>query len=164
MIDIYSKADYPSCELSNFAAHPFELDGIHIASMEGFLQSLKYMMVEKQKSVCCLSGEDARKAGKRKVLWKMTQTVYWRGKDIDLMSDELQMLLDRAYDAMYEQSVEFRKALLDSGNEMLGHSIGKKQMDRTILTEYHFVRRLEKLRARALEEYGYKDRKVENKI
>ena len=94
----------------------------------------------------------------------MTQTVYWRGKDIELLSDELQMLIDRAYDAMYEQSAEFRKALLDSGNEALGHSIGKKQMDRTILTEYHFVRRIEKLRARALEEYGHMDRKVENKI
>ena len=70
MIDIYSKADYPSCELSNFAEHPFELDGIHIASMEGFLQSLKYMMVEKQKCVCCLSDEDAKKAGKKRFYGK----------------------------------------------------------------------------------------------
>lgn len=48
MIDVYSKADYPSCELSNFAEHPFELDGRHIAFMESFLQSLKYMMAEKK--------------------------------------------------------------------------------------------------------------------
>lgn len=33
MIDIYSKADYPACELSNFAVHPFLMDGVEILSI-----------------------------------------------------------------------------------------------------------------------------------
>lgn len=51
MIDIYSKADYPACELSNFATHPFTLGGVEIQSMEEFLQSLKYMNQSKQQAV-----------------------------------------------------------------------------------------------------------------
>lgn len=42
MIDIYSNGAYLANELSNFAYHPFVLDGVHTNSMEGFLQSLKY--------------------------------------------------------------------------------------------------------------------------
>lgn len=38
-MDIRSGKDYPSSALSNFAPHPFEIDGVKCASMEGFLQS-----------------------------------------------------------------------------------------------------------------------------
>ena len=43
-MDIGSKNDYPSCALSNFAAHEFYIDGVRCASMEGFLQSLDRML------------------------------------------------------------------------------------------------------------------------
>ncbi|MCR5837195.1 MAG: hypothetical protein K6G88_11865 [Lachnospiraceae bacterium] len=152
MINIYSKADYPGNELSNFARHPFELDGVKIASMEGFLQALKYRNEENQKLVCSLSGEEAKRAGKYKFMWKMTQFLHWQGRDYELFSDNLQILIDRAYEAMYEQSEEFRKALVATGSEVLTYEIGIQQMDKTVLTEYHFVRRLEKLRIRALSE------------
>ncbi len=45
MIDIHSKGAYPSDALSNFAAYEFMVDGIPCASMEGFLQSLKFMRI-----------------------------------------------------------------------------------------------------------------------
>ena len=41
-MDIGSGNGYPSSALSNFAPHEFELDGVKCASMEGFLQSLKF--------------------------------------------------------------------------------------------------------------------------
>jgi len=41
-MNIGSGNGYPSSALSNFAAHPFVIDGVHCASMEGFLQSLKF--------------------------------------------------------------------------------------------------------------------------
>jgi hypothetical protein len=41
-MDIRSGKDYLASALSNFAPHPFVLDGVEIASMEGFLQSLKF--------------------------------------------------------------------------------------------------------------------------
>lgn len=153
MINIYYEATYPGCELSNLARHPFELDGIKIESMEGFLQSLKYFTEEKQKIVCKLSGEEARNMGKYKVLWKFNEMVNWRGRGYDLFSDELQQLIDRAYEAMYEQSEEFRSALVASGKEPLVYRIGEHQMNRAIITEYHLVRRLEKLRQNAIREF-----------
>lgn len=152
MIDIVSTGSWPSCELSNFSPHDFVLDGVNIRSMEGFLQALKYKSPSKQKKVCLLSGKEAKKAGKRKLWWRLTRRVYWNEKKYHLFSDDLQILIDRAYDAMYECSPDFRKALRESGKEELRHTIGKKRIDRTILTEYAFVQRLLKLREKALQE------------
>lgn len=148
MIDIYSKGEYPANSLSNFAEHPFTLDGMAIVSMEGFLQALKYRCPKKQAQICSLSGKQAKRAGKHKYLWRMTKTVFWNGQRLHLLSDELQLLIDRAYQAMYEQNPEFQQALLDTGGEELAHTIGKTRADKTILTEYQFVQHLYRLRCR----------------
>ena len=148
MIDIYSIGEYPANSLSNFAVHPFTLDGVAIASMEGFLQALKYRCPKKQTQICSLSGKEAKRAGKRKYLWRMTKTVFWNGQRLHLLSDELQILIDRAYQAMYEQNLEFQQALLDTKAEALAHTIGKTRADKTILTEYQFVQHLYRLRYR----------------
>ena len=52
--------------LSNFAPHAFIIDGIECASMEGFLQSLKFSNPEMQKQVCTLVGKAAKFKGKKK--------------------------------------------------------------------------------------------------
>lgn len=148
MIDIHSKAKYPSCELSNFAEHHFVLDGIQCNSIEGFLQSLKYMSSKNQLKVCLKVGTEAKSAGDKKRLWKITKKVYWQGKCMGLFSDELQTLIDRAYLACFEQCPEYRKALLDTANEKFSHSIGKTDARNTILTAYSFVKRIEMLRMR----------------
>ncbi len=53
-MDIGSGTGYPSASLSNFAPHAFVIDGVECASMEGFLQSLKFQDPEMQKHVCTL--------------------------------------------------------------------------------------------------------------
>lgn len=146
MIDIYSKGSAPGCELSNFAEHHFVLDGVEIRSMEGFLQSLKYKSPHMQKSVCLKVGKDAKLSGKHKYRWKLTRSVYWKGKRIHLWSDELQELIDRAYSSLYNQCPSFRQALAATKTDKLCHSRGKHYANHTILTEYHFIRRLEMLR------------------
>lgn len=55
-MDISSGTGYPASSLSNFAPHEFEIDGVKCASMEGFLQSLKFQNPEMQKYVCSLVG------------------------------------------------------------------------------------------------------------
>ena len=107
MIDIYSNGAYPANELSNFAYHLFVLDGGHINSMEGFLQSLKYRSSKKQRDISLLSGKEAKRAGRRKIFWKFAQTTFWQGKEMHLLSDELQMLIERTYDEMYQQNEAF---------------------------------------------------------
>jgi len=139
-MDIGSKQGYPASSLSNFAPHPFVIDGINCNSMEGFLQSLKFANPEMQKHVCTLVGLAAKFKGKPKKWWKH-QILYWQGQEIDRHSQEYQSLLDRAYDAL-SKNEGFKKALLATNDAVLTHSIGKNNASQTVLTEREFCSRL----------------------
>ena len=91
-MDIGSQNEYPSCALSNFAAHEFYLDGVRCASMEGFLQSLKCKNPEMQKHICSLIGIAAKRAGRERNDWKKRQKLYWQGKSYDRRSIFYQQL------------------------------------------------------------------------
>ena len=80
--------------LSNFFPHAFVIDGVSCASMEGFLQALKFDRVHVQEEVCTLVGKKAKFKGKKKK-WFKTQTLWWLGKEIPRSSQEYQKLLDR---------------------------------------------------------------------
>lgn len=136
-MDIGSGKKYPANALSNFSPHPFTFDGVECASMEGFLQSLKFKSPEMQVEVCKLVGKAAKFRGKDKKWWK-TQILYWKGKEIKRDSDEYQTLIFDAYNEMYQQSESFKKALLASGNAVLKHSIGKNNESETVLTTREF--------------------------
>ena len=145
-MDIGSGTKYPAGALSNFSPHPFEIDGVKCNSMEGWLQSLKFESVEMQEHVCTLVGIKAKSKGRKKK-WFKTQTLYWKGTPIKRDSEEYQQLLDRAYDALAENT-KFRKALLASGDAVLKHSIGKKNINETVLTRREFCSRLTAIRER----------------
>ena len=149
-MDIGSGNAYPSCALSNFAPHPFVIDGVECASMEGFLQSLKFKNADMQKEVCKLVGIAAKRRGREK-RWFTTQTLYWQGKEYKRDSQEYQDLLDRAYDALSENT-GFRKALLATGNATLTHNIGKTRITETVLTRQEFCSRLRAIRERLQKE------------
>ena len=101
-MDIGSGSGFPSGALSNFAPHPFVIDGVECNSMEGFLQSLKFSNSEMQKEVCKLVGIAATFKGKKKKWWR-TQSLYWQGIEIPRDSQEYQGLLDRAFDALAQK-------------------------------------------------------------
>jgi len=143
-MEIGSGNKYPSNSLSNFSPHPFVIDGVECNSMEGFLQSLKFKSPEMQVEVCKLVGYAAKKKGRNKN-WYQTQTLYWRGKEIKRNSQEYQDLLDRAYEALYENE-KFKKALWATNSARLTHSIGKSKINETVLTKSEFCSRLMKLR------------------
>ena len=143
-MDIGSGSGFPSATLSNFAPHPFVIDGVECNSMEGFLQSLKFSNPEMQKEVCKLVGKAAKFKGKKKKWWR-TQTLYWQGTEIPRDSEEYQKLLDRAFSALAQNS-GFRAALLATGNSVLTHSIGKTKITETVLTRQEFCSRLTKIR------------------
>ena len=145
-MEIGSGAGFPGDALSNFAPHPFIIDGVECASMEGFLQSLKFSNPDMQREVCKLVGKAAKFKGKPKK-WYRTQTLYWQGKEYKRDSEEYQELLDRAYDAL-SQNTGFQRALLATGNATLTHSIGKNKQSETVLTVKEFISRLYKIRAR----------------
>lgn len=136
---------YPGRNLSNFFPHPFTFRGIEIASMEGFLQGLKFKSPEMQREVFKLVGFAAKKKGAPKN-WQQSQTLWYQGHPIPRRSKVYQDLLDEAYDAMYEQNAAFRKALEDTHDATLTHSIGKTNESETVLTIREFINRLNRLR------------------
>ena len=143
-MDVGSKSGYPAGALSNFSPHPFIIDGVQCNSMEGFLQGLKFESKEMQEYVCSLVGYAAKKKGRNKN-WQEKQTLYWRGKPIKRDSDEYQDLLNRAYNAMFENT-KFKAALEASKGATLTHSIGKNKKSETVLTTQEFCSRLTYLR------------------
>lgn len=136
---------YPGRNLSNFFPHPFTFRGIEVASMEGFLQGLKFKSPEMQREVFKLVGFAAKKKGAPKN-WQQSQTLWFQGNPIPRRSDAYQAILDEAYDAMYEQNAAFRKALEDTHDATLTHSIGRTNESETVLTIREFISRLNKLR------------------
>lgn len=143
-MDIGSGNGFPSAALSNFAPHPFIIDGVLCNSMEGFLQSLKFKDIQMQEHVCLLVGKAAKFKGKKKKWWR-TQTLWWRGKEIKRESEEYQILLDRAFNAL-SKNESFKKALLATGNATFTHSMGKNDKTKTVLTSQEFCSRLYKIR------------------
>ena len=91
-------------------------------------------------------GKKAKFKGKKKKWWR-TQTLYWRGTPIKRDSKEYQELLDRAFDALSENT-SFQRALLATNNATLTHSIGKNKITETVLTRQEFCQRLTKIRER----------------
>lgn len=147
-MDIRSDSGYPSAALSNFAPHGFVIDDVECASMEGFLQSLKFSNPDMQKEVCKLVGRAAKSKGANKN-WQQRQTLYWQGKAYKRDSKEYQELLDRAYEALAQNS-SFQKALIATKGAKLTHSVGKKKQNETVLTAQEFVSRLNKIRAKLI--------------
>ena len=149
-MDISSKGKYPANALSNFSPHPFEIDGVECASMEGFLQSLKSKSPAIQELICSFVGIRAKKSGSRKK-WFRKQILHWQGEEFKRDSDEYQELLDRAFDALYENE-GFQRALRAAGDASFSHSIGRKNKAETVLTTSEFCSRITKLRDRLKEE------------
>lgn len=143
-MDIGSGKVYPCGTLSNFAPHPFVIDGVQCNSMEGFVQSLKFKDPEMQRYVCTLVGRQAKYKGKGKP-WYRDQTLYWQGVKYPRDSKEYQELLDRAYFEL-GKNPKFRKALEATRYSKLTHSIGKRKIKETVITERELCSRLENLR------------------
>lgn len=143
-MDIYSRNKYPAGALSNFAPHPFHIDGVLCNSMEGFLQSLKFSNPDMQVKVCQLVGIKAKSKGQRKHWWK-TQTLYWQGAKYDRESDAYDNLIMHAYNQLATNK-KFCKALLATNNATLTHSLGKRKKSETILTKTEFVSNLTRIR------------------
>ena len=148
VLDIGAKHGYPSSALSNFAAHKFIFDDVECNSMEGFLQSLKFDKPHIQVEVCKLVGVAAKNRGKdRNRNWKLANALWWKGTEFPRDSKEYQMLLDQAFLALARHSIEFRKALIETGTATLTHTIGKRSSMDTVLTQSEFCDRLKSLRA-----------------
>lgn len=95
--------------LSNLAPTPFELDGKHYESVEGFWQGLKFSEGSQQRDeIAKLSGVEAKKAGAE-------------GKKFQVSSDEHQELMRKAIKAKLEQNPHVLNLLLATRNKKIIH-------------------------------------------
>lgn len=147
-IDIHSKSPYPSGSLSNFAEHPYCLDGIPIKCQEGLLQSLK-VPPELQRTICTADARAAKEIGSTYNWQERGAIFHWNGRCFSRYSKEYQDFLKRSYDALVDQNDDFAKALLDSGHAILWHSIGKLSKKQTCLTTFEFIALLYRARRTA---------------
>ena len=144
-LDIKWNKPQPLNILSNYYPNEFVIDGVHCASMEGFLQSLKYRDPDEQVRICALTDTTAKAAGKKKKLWKLTGNLYWRGERYKRGSKKFDALRLRAYLALAENP-KFIKALEEVKGKPLTHSCGKWGKRRTVLTKREFLRYIDFIR------------------
>lgn len=148
VLDVHSQAAPPLDSLSNFAPHAFELDGVRIAGMEGFLQAIKFDRIDRQRETCCFTGLIAKCKGRRRTReWISAQTLWWAGVAYDRHGEAYQGLLTRAFLALSENP-NFQQALLATGDALLTHMIGSNDPRETVLTRIEFCSRLMWLRDR----------------
>lgn len=105
--------------LSNLTPTPFDLDGKHYESVEGFWQGLKFPEGSDQRNeIAKLSGVEAKKA--RRKAENSTEFEY-QGKKFQVGSDEHQELMKKAIKAKLEQNPHVLNLLLETGNKKITH-------------------------------------------
>lgn len=146
-MDVGGKNKYPGGKLSNFTAFKFTFDGVECASMEGLLQSFKFEKKDSQVATCLLTSFAAKKKGSgRNSYWKSKQTLWWNGVAYKRNSKEYQLVLNRAYNALFKNE-HFKKTLNDAGSKSIfTHKIGNNNKKETVLTESEFCKRLQHLK------------------
>lgn len=149
-VDINSRATGAAGRLSNYTTRRFVFDGVECGSIEGVLQGLKCPDIAAQRQICLLAGGWAKKAG-GEYDWQTAQTLYWQGKTYPRRSDAYAALLDRLYDAVYEQDEAFRSDLASLRGRKIDHRMGLTNPADTVLTRLEFVRQLQRLMEREKE-------------
>lgn len=143
-IDINSRASGAAGRLSNYTERRFFFDGVECGSIEGVLQSFKCPEPSAQRDICRLVGGWAKKAGGQ-YDWRQDQMLYWQGRAYPRRSEDYKKLLDRLYDAAFEQDAAFRADLDSLRGQKLDHHMGLTNPAETVLTRVEFVRQLQRL-------------------
>lgn len=149
VLNIGSKSDdWRARRLSNFSAVSFVLDGEKIASVEGFIQGIKFPeghLARQQafQSVGVVAKRFGKKA-KRKLVW-------WKKQAIPYGSLEHQELVERAIRAKFEQNSNAMKALLASEGMVLTHDLRHPDPPNTILPAEVFCDILTRIREEAIQ-------------
>lgn len=131
--------------LSNLERYTLFLDGVEYFSIEAFFACLRHWDANEKVKLAKTWGNVAHNLGHVNKYWMEVQRVNYIGNEIDRHSDEYNLLITRAYGALFENP-EFRNALEQSEGYELIHSIGKSNKKISLLTEQGFIAQLNRLR------------------
>jgi predicted NAD-dependent protein-ADP-ribosyltransferase YbiA (DUF1768 family) len=147
VLNIGSRSDdWRARRLSNFSADPFVLDGVWIASAEGFIQGIKFSEGHPIRQQAFQSvGAKAKRLGKnaeRKLVW-------WKEQAISYGSTEHRKLIERAIRAKFEQNHGAMEALLATQGMTIAHDLGRPESPNTSLPAEAFCDILTRIREEA---------------
>lgn len=142
--------DWRAKRLSNFSYDRFQLDGVEILSVEGFIQGIKFPENDPRREKAFYSwGVDAKRFGRkappeRKFVW-------WKGEAILYGSEKHHVLIEGAIRAKFEQNKGAMEALLETVGMTLTHNLGHPESPHTSLPAKVFCEILTRIRKENLE-------------
>jgi predicted NAD-dependent protein-ADP-ribosyltransferase YbiA (DUF1768 family) len=151
-LNIESKSpDWRARRLSNFSADPFSLDNTSLASVEGFIQGIKFPENdERRKKAFSSSGKEAKKIGEG----VQGEFVWWQGEAISFRSREHFGLIEKAIRAKFDQNPEAESALLATKGLDLIHELEEPESPTTSLPKEVFIEILTRIREEKLHPEG----------
>lgn len=129
--------------LSNLSSHSFFIDGEKMASVEGFIQGIKFPKVNHIRKQSFQSvGVDAKRLGKK----AECNFVWWKDKIIEYGSVEHHKLINKAICCKFNQNADAMKALLETDGLVLVHDTGHPDSPKTSLPADIFCKILTNIR------------------
>jgi len=115
--------DWRGVALSNFMLSPFVLDGILLASIEGFIQGIKFPEGDPRREQAFVSsGWDAKRLGEA----ADRSGAYWKGERIAYGSDAHHRLIEKAIRARIAQNQGLARVMESTRGQVLTHSTGSE--------------------------------------
>ena len=148
--DISDQRGFPFGMLDPSAPVRFEIDGVECASLDGFMESLKFERIVDQKNVTKRVGADAKNQSKNKDFWphnvKADRELYWQGESFKRNSKTFDRLLARVFRQMIRNPI-YHEALMSTEDADFTHSKGKANKKDTVLTKKELTDNLKAVRA-----------------
>jgi|GEM_PF-191329 len=141
----FTSDDWRGVALSNFSLSPFELDGVPLASVEGFIQGIKFPPGHPSRAQAFVSSAwEAKACGKG----ADKQFAYWGEARIEFGSGAHHRLVERALRARFAQNEGLRRLLASTRGLDIRHQTGEgPEPERTSLPAALFCRILSDIRA-----------------
>lgn len=151
--------------LRTFADRNFLFDDVECNSIESVLEAFKFMNPATQEYVCALSARDAYYEGQREEAsrWKETGILYWNGISYDRGGEEYQNLLNRLFQAIFEQDAQFRLDVAFLKNANIRSKVGGSNPNNTVLTKTEYLSRLLHFSGGEYHWLGQKEDRQQNK-
>ena len=138
-----TSSDWRGVALSNFQLSPFSLDGVLFASIEGFIQGIKFPEGDPRRERAFVSsGWDAKNLGGE----ADRSGAYWQGRKLIYGSSEHHRLIERAIRARIAQNSGLAQVLASTGGATLVHNTGEPESPTTSLPAVVFCRILTQMR------------------
>lgn len=138
-----SSDDWRGVALSNFALSPFVFEGRLLASVEGFIQGIKYPESDPVRDAAFTAyGRTAKSMGEN----ALRNAVYWGGAVVEYGSPLHHNLIGRAIRQRIVQSPGLRQVLSSTGDMVIVHETGEPEPLHTSLPATVFCRILTAVR------------------